>query len=126
MSDLETAVLALLAKKSYQPLKPKALARKLDVPVGRYAEFRKVLRALLKDGRIELGKNHLIRAAAPHAVVTGTFRRAQSGHGFGRPAVVDGQVSPEIFIPPGHTLDAATGDTVAVRITRQATRADRG
>ena len=52
MADLEQAVLALLNKKTYQPLKPKALARKLDVPVGRYAEFRKVLRALLKQGVI--------------------------------------------------------------------------
>ena len=77
MSDLAIAVLALLSKKSYQPLKPKALARKPDVPIGRYAEFRKVLRALLKDGRIELGKNHLIRPAAPHGVATGTFRRTQ-------------------------------------------------
>ena len=126
MSDLENAVLTLLAKKAYLPLKPKALARKLEVPVGRYAEFRKVLRALLKDGRIELGKNHLIRPAAPHGSATGTFRRAATGHGFVRPLVVDGQVSPEIFIPTGHTLDAATGDTVAVRITRKSTHVNRG
>jgi ribonuclease R len=126
MSDLETAVLALVSKKSYLPLKPKALARKLDVPVNRYAEFRKVLRALLKDGRIELGKNHLIRAAAPQGVATGTFRRAEAGHGFVRPPLVDGRPGPEVFIPPGHSLDAATGDTVAVRITRKSTRVDRG
>jgi hypothetical protein len=54
MLDLENAVLAQLGKKSYQPLKPKALARKLDVPINRYAEFRKVLRALLGSILVEL------------------------------------------------------------------------
>jgi ribonuclease R len=126
MLDLEAQVLALVGKKSYQPLKPKALARKLDVPVGRYADFRKVLRALLKDGRIELGKNHLIRPAPQHGVAAGVFRRAEAGHGFVRPPVIDGRAGPEIFIPPGYTLDAATGDTVAVRIVRKSTRVDRG
>src|SRR5436309_7858473 len=105
MSDLEHAVLGLLNKKSYQPLKPKALARKLELPVGRYAEFRKVLRGLLKQGLIELGKNHLVKLAPQHGTATGTFRRAQAGYGFVRPPVVDGLAGPEIFIPEGHTLD---------------------
>jgi ribonuclease R len=126
MLDLETQVLALVSKKSYQPLKPKALARKLLVPVGRYSEFRKALKDLLKQGRIELGKNHLIRPAPAHGAATGIFRRAEAGYGFVRPQVVDGLVGPEIFVPEGHTLDAATGDTVVVRITRKSTRVDRG
>jgi ribonuclease R len=126
MSDLENAVLALVSRKTYQPLKPKALARRLEVPVGRYAEFRKVLRGLLKQGQIELGKNHLVRAAPPHGTTTGVFRRAEAGYGFVRPPLVDGRASPEVFIPEGHTLDAATGDTVVVRITRRSTRAERG
>src|SRR5437660_11029363 len=90
MSDLENAVLGLLNKKSYQPLKPKALARQLEVPVGRYAEFRKVLRALLKQGLIELGKNHLVKLAPQHGAATGTFRRAEAGYGFVRPPLVAG------------------------------------
>ena len=42
MTDLETMVLALVSKKTYQPLKPKALARKLRRASRRYAEFRRV------------------------------------------------------------------------------------
>jgi ribonuclease R len=126
MSDLESAVLALVSKKSYQPLKPKAMARRLDVPVNRYAEFRKVLRALIKRGLLEIGKNHLLRPAPPHGSATGIFRRAESGFGFVRPTAVDGHAGPEIFIPEGHTQDASTGDTVAVRIVRRATQVNRG
>ncbi len=119
MTDLETMVLALVSKKTYQPLKPKELARKLRVPVPRYAEFRKCLKGLLKQGRIEIGKNHLIRASPPQSTASGVFRRAEGGFGFVRPQVIDGQTGPEIFIPEGDTLDAATGDMVVVRITRK-------
>jgi ribonuclease R len=126
MSDLETQVLALVAKRSYQPLKPKALARKLLVPVNRYSEFRRVLKDLLKQGRIELGKNHLIRPTTLHGTATGVFRRAGGGYGFVRPEVVDGHAGPEIFVPEGQTLDAATGDNVVVQITRKSRGPDRG
>jgi ribonuclease R len=125
MNDLETAVMAHLSKKNYQPLKPKPLAKKLGVPVGRYAEFRRVLRSLIKQGRIEIGKNHLLRPAPPHGTTTGTFRRAEAGHGFVRPHLVEGRAGTDIFIPEGHTLDAATGDTVVVRIVRKPNRPDR-
>jgi ribonuclease R len=126
MSDLEPQILALVSKKTYQPLKPKALAKKLAVPVNRYSEFRKVLKSLLKQGLVELGKNHLIRTAPSHGTATGVFRRAESGFGFVRPPIVDGLVGAEIFIPAGQSLDAATGDSVVVRITRRSTRVDRG
>jgi len=126
MLDLESQVLTAVSKKTYQPLKPKALARKLEVPISRYSEFRKVLKALLKQGLIELGKNHLIRPAVQHGTATGVFRRAEAGHGFVRPNIIDGRAGPEIFIPPGQTLDATTGDTVVVRITRKSHRPDRG
>jgi ribonuclease R len=126
MNDLEHEILSFLSKKTYQPLKPKALAQKLHLPVKRYAEFRKVLRALIKRGLVEIGKNHLLRPAPPHGSATGTFRRAEAGFGFVRPAAVDGHVGPEIFIPEGHTADASTGDTVVVRIIRRGGRANRG
>src|SRR5579862_7745943 len=126
MVDLEGQILALVSKKNYQPLKPKPLAKKLQVPPGRYSEFRKVLKELLKHGRIELGKNHLMRAAPAHGAATGVFRRAEGGYGFVRPHLVDGHASPEIFLPAGHTLDAVTGDTVVAKITRKSTRVDRG
>ncbi len=71
MPNLEDLILSALARKSYVPLKPKALARKLNVPAPQYPDFRRALRGLLQQGRIEVGKNHTVRPAPPHGTVTG-------------------------------------------------------
>jgi ribonuclease R len=126
MANLEEEILTQLARKSYQPLKPKALARKLAVPASAYAEFRKTLRRLAKEHRVEFGKNHTVRPIAPHGTVTGVFRRTGSGFGFVRPHAVDGRAGPEILVRASDALDASTGDEVLVRITRKPKRADLG
>ncbi|MBY0232427.1 MAG: hypothetical protein K2W96_24375, partial [Gemmataceae bacterium] len=82
--DLSEQLLALMGKRGYVPLKPKALARKLGVSTPRYPEFKRVLRELLRDQRIVEGKNGTLRPAPPHGSVTGTFRRASTGLGFVR------------------------------------------
>src|SRR5262245_2419345 len=124
MPDLEEKILAAVARKSYQPLKPKALARKLGVPPGQYRHFRQVLRDLLKQRRIEIGKNHAVRPAPPHGTATGVYRGTSAG--FVRPHTVEGHTGPEIYIPQGKARDAASGDTVLVRITRKPGRPDLG
>ena len=53
--------------------------------------------------------------------LTGVFRRTQAGHGFVRPHALDGVFKPEVFIRADKALDAATGDEVLVRVTREAT-----
>jgi ribonuclease R len=124
MADLAEKIVALVGKRSYQPVKPKMLARKLGVTTPQYAEFKRALRSLLRDGRIEVGKNSTVRPAPPHGTVTGAFRRTGTGVGFVRPAAVEGRTGPEVRIPEGASLDAATGDTVLVRIVRKPNRPD--
>lgn len=124
MPELETQILAVLSRKSYQPLKPKALARKLGLSAAQYGDFRRALRALIKQGRAEMGKNHTVRPAQPHGTITGIYRKTGSGAGFVRPHAVDGATGPEIYIAEGNALDAVTGDEVLVRITRKPSRPD--
>jgi ribonuclease R len=124
MPDLTNQILAALSRRSYQPLKPKALARKIGVPSPNYADFRRALRELLQQGRVEVGKNHTVRPAPPHGTVTGTYRRVGSGAGFVRPHPIDGRAGPDVHIREGDSLDAATGDTVLVRVTRKPNRPD--
>jgi ribonuclease R len=126
MAKLEDQILAALSKKNYQPLKPKALARKLGVPARQYIEFRQVLRDLVRQKRVEMGKNHTVRPTQPHGTVTGIFRRSGAGYGFVRPHAIDGKAGPEMLIREGDTLDAVTGDEVLVRITRKPSRPDLG
>jgi ribonuclease R len=52
------------------------------------------------------------------AEVEGTFRRALAGHGFVRPTATDAGARPaDIHVPAAATRDAATGDTVRVRLS---------
>jgi ribonuclease R len=124
MNNYEEQILAALARRSYEPLKPKALARRIGVDATQYAAFRRALRTLHQQGRIQMGRNHTIRAAPPHGTVTGTYRRTGTGVGFVRPHLVEGQRSTEVRIGADDALDAATGDTVLVRITRKPSRPD--
>ncbi len=124
MSELSEQILALLRRRNYQPLKPKALARKLGVSTPQYTEFKRTLRTLLRDGRIEVGKNHTVRPAPPHGTVTGTYRRASTGIGYVRPQPIDGRTGPDVRIREEDSLDAATGDVVLVKITRKPNRPD--
>ncbi len=124
MPHFEEQILAAISRRNYEPLKPKVLARKLGVPAAQYADFRRALRSLHRDGRIEMGKNHTVKPMPPHGTITGTYRRTSSGMGFVRPHLLEGQTAAEIRIKEEHSLDAATGDTVLVRLTRKPTRPD--
>jgi ribonuclease R len=118
--SIQQRILAALARKNYQPLKPKALARKIGVVADEYAAFRKALTELAGQGRLQLAKNHTVRPAPPHGTVVGAFRRTDKGVGYVRPHTVEGQpTGSDVRIPQEHTLDAATGDTVLVKITRK-------
>ena len=126
MPDLADQILAAIARKGYQPLKPKALARKLGVPAAQYGDFRRALRELIKQGRAQFGRNHAVRPVGAHGTVAGIYRRTSTGLGFVRPHMIDGRVGPEIRIPEDEALDAATGDEVLVQLTRTPRRADLG
>ncbi len=121
MTDLLTRILHATTAHSYTPIKAKPLFKRLNLDEGMYPEFRKTLRELIRTGRLAVGRNQTIRAADPHGTVTGIYRRAQAGHGFVRPHVVDGAFKADIYIREDKGLDAATGDEVLVRVTRAAT-----
>src|SRR5262249_48792978 len=88
---------------------------------GKYDQFRKTLRDLVKQGRVQYGKSHTVRAAPAAGTITGVYRRLSSGRGFVMPHTVDGApVGSEIGIPADDARDAATGDEVLVRVTRPA------
>jgi ribonuclease R len=124
MPDFTQRILETVAKKTYEPLKSKALARKMSVPASQYNDFRRALGELLNKGRVERGKNHTIRKAQPHGTVIGIYRRTGSGLGFVRPHLVDGKAGPEILVRENNALDAVTGDEVVVKLIRKPSQRD--
>src|SRR4051812_20973491 len=121
MTYLFTKILHAVSAKSYVPLKAKPLFKRLNLGEEQYPEFRRTVRELIRSGRLAMGRNNTLRAADAHGTLTGVYRRSASGHGFVRPHMVDGTFKPEIFIREDKALDAATGDEVMVRVTREAT-----
>src|SRR5262245_21234774 len=112
MAGLEARIAAALSAKGYSPVKTKVLARQLGLTKADLGELRHALRSLEKQGRIEYGRNHTLRAVGPHGTVIGIFRRSASGDGFVRP-----KTGLEIYIREHDSQDAASGDEVLVRIT---------
>ncbi|HWY89000.1 MAG TPA: RNB domain-containing ribonuclease, partial [Gemmataceae bacterium] len=126
MLELTKKILAAVSLPGYQPLKPKALLRKIGMAADEYADFKIAVRQLIKEGRLELAKNSTIRPSATTNTITGVFRRTSGGFGFVRPQPVEGKPVPEVYIPQEAVGDASTGDTVLVRIGRKAKRPDLG
>lgn len=120
--DFTALILAELARKGYTPLKPKQLAKKLAVGEDAYPEFRKTLKGLVRDGRIEQGKGNHLRPADQFGAVIGIYRRVQSGHGYVRPHATDGALVADVYIREGREKDASTGDEVMVKLTRRASQ----
>jgi ribonuclease R len=118
-TQYEDQILKAVSRKSYSPLKPKALARSLGLSSAEYRDFKQALKKLINEGRLELGRNDTIRPAPTAGSIVGTFRRTSLGHGYVRPQPVEGKVGPEIRISEQHTLDAASGDTVLVRLIQK-------
>ena len=109
----------------YEPLKLKALARKLGVPGSDYPKFRDLVKDLIKQGRLEFGKGKTVRQPDPHGTVVGMFRGIRAGGGFVRPHIEEGSAWPDIYIAPDSAADAATGDEVLVKVTKRPNRPGR-
>jgi len=121
-ADLEQAVLQFVQQPGYKPLKPRQIAHQLRLPEDRHQDVRRLVKKLVKQGRLVYGGNHLVRLpSAPTDRVVGTFRRMSGGFGFVRlrdqPA--DADRSNDIFIAEGDARDAASGDVVLVRIKKK-------
>ena len=123
MPDLPTRILEALGKPSYTPLKPKVLAKRMNVVDDDYPEFRRTLRQLIHDGRIEVGRNNALQLADQHGSLVGTYRRTNKGLGFVRPDAKPNEPPvPDILIREGREMDASNGDRVMVKLSRRGTK----
>ncbi len=121
MPDTAARILAAITRPSYTPVKPKVLAKRMNITADDdYADFRRTLKLLIRDGRIKVGRNSVVRPADPHGSVVGIFRRTSAGLGIVRPHLPTVVTGAEIRVRDGKELDASTGDEVVVKIGRPA------
>jgi ribonuclease R len=109
----------------YQPVKPRVIAKKLNIPDEQLSDFKRALKRLVKQGKLTYGAKHFVRPPAGTTNhepasdrVTGIFRRTQQGYGFVRPAGTSAALGKQadIFIPAEDAGDASSGDRVLVRV----------
>ncbi|MBL7040770.1 MAG: ribonuclease R [Pirellulaceae bacterium] len=126
--DLKELVLEHINSPDYRPVKPRTIAKQLGLSKDRHRDLRKTIKKLARQGKVTYGDQHLVEPGDPAAkkktdesLVTGQFRRAAKGYGFVTPIGTlpsEGRTK-DILIPLRHTSDAATGDTVKVRLKRR-------
>jgi ribonuclease R len=141
MLEWHDRILELVNKPNYRPVKPRVLAKVLDVPREEAQDFKRFVKKMVKRGELAYGEKHLVyppggvparvakvskeeKTTARAAHISGTFHRTSGGYGFVRPAgtSVASDRSQDFYIAPEHTLDAADGDLVLVRPMKQKER----
>ena len=109
-----------LARQSYRPQKMRRLAREMGIADAEYGDFREAVKALMKAGRIVMGSASALTLPDPAGRIVGRFRSNPRGFGFVIPEVPNSHG--DLFIPPGSTGGAVTGDTVAAQVRKRGRR----
>ena len=124
-TDLERAILELVGRPGYRPVKSRMIAGRLEVPKDRAAEVKKTIKKLVAEGRLVYGPGRTVEpveAAKPKGNhLVGVFRRMDEGYGFVRPSgttPADSRAS-DVYVPAQKTADASSGDLVMVRLDRR-------
>ena len=110
MSHYAEKVLKLVSEPDYKPITLKAMSRRFEVDPDDYAEFRAVVKELVKEGKLDLGKDKTLRKPSTQGTIVGIFRRSPKGFGFVRPHSSNGQGRPDLHLSRGQpaTPPAAT------------------
>lgn len=138
--DLSQELLEFILRPNYRPLKPRQIAKKLNVPETRLQELKRLIKRFVRQGKLTYGDKHrVLPGAAPapaekaesktaknaaktakNGRLSGLFRRTPKGFGFVRPAGAGASHSREqdIFIAADHAGDAADGDLVLVKLLK--------
>src|SRR5262245_40626365 len=73
---LEPIVLAHVLGPKYQPVKPRVIARQLNLPSDQHKALKLAIRRLVKAGKLDYGSGHLVRAPkAGTTAIVATARR---------------------------------------------------
>ena len=103
-----------VGSKGYRSVSVKEMAMVLQVPSRDKKDFREVLDALAREGKISIDLKGKIKPL-PADVKVGKYMATQRGFGFVR---VEGE-DDDIFIPGSYTKSALDGDTVQVLVKKE-------
>ncbi|MCF7958836.1 MAG: VacB/RNase II family 3'-5' exoribonuclease, partial [Phycisphaerae bacterium] len=107
----------MMGRRDYRPVKPRIMAKALQVSADEFGLFEQALESLRKNKRITIGSGGMVFLPQMPSRVIGTYESARQGYGFVRPETLVRQG--DLFIPQGQGMDAITGDKVVARITQR-------
>ena len=122
MSEFAERVLKVVSDPGYTPISLKAMARRMEISAEDLAEFRTQVKALIKQGKLDLSRDKTLRKPDHKGAIIGLFRRSSRGFGFVRPHPATSRAD-QIYISPQAAGDASSGDEVVVKITKRPQRA---
>ena len=116
---IKRKIIKLLKHADYRPLKTQQLAKALDVAKADYPAFKAALEQLRQQRHLIVGTSDTISLPPLSGKFTGTFRKNPKGFGF---VIPHDPKDADLFIPPGSTADAMTGDTVVAKVVKKGIR----
>ncbi len=113
-------ILQFVSNPDYEPMKARKLARALGIAEAEHGDFHDAVDALRRVGRVVLGTSNAVMLPHTPGQVVGTYRANPRGFGF----VVPDEATEhgDLFIPPGDSKDALTGDKVRCRVIKRGHR----
>jgi ribonuclease R len=124
--ELEQAILSFVTRSEYRPMKPRAIAKQMQVPEDQVAVVKRAVKRLVHQGQLQYTTNHLVLSVDPAkrslGRIVGVFQRTAKGYGFVRPHLGASSTDTEavdIYIPAKRAGDAASGDTVLVQLSKR-------
>lgn len=117
-------IIGHIADKRYMPRKTGDLAVELSVPESDLEEFQRSIQRLVDEGQVLLLDTDTVALPPPGKEMVGIFRLNQRGFGF---IIPDSRVEHgDLFVPPGATAGAMTGDRVRAKVIHEKNRAGGG
>ncbi len=121
MADHAARIMKLVTEPDYKPLTLKKLARRFEVGVDDYSDFRQAVKELMRQGKLEQARDKTLRRPDHSNAIVGLFRRSARGFGFVRPHNSTAGAE-QIYIAPEAAGDASSGDEVVVKISKRPRR----
>ncbi|NBC11374.1 MAG: VacB/RNase II family 3'-5' exoribonuclease [Planctomycetes bacterium] len=113
-------ILSHLADPRYELSTVRQLARDLRIDDEEFDDFHAAIDRLLEDRTLVLGSSDTIALPPPGPEMVGTFRKHERGFGF----IIPDELTQhgDLFVPPGKTGDAMTGDRVRAKVRHEGKR----
>jgi len=106
----------LLKRSDYQGLKLPRLADAIGVTAECYAQFKTAFEQMHRAGHVLIGEGDLVTLPPTSGTMVGTFRANPRGFGFVTP--LEPTAHGDLFIAPGSTGGAMTGDIVSAKVMK--------